>query len=568
MDTPVYAAKQYVGSALLSSNDATLSGGVAAILASLCSIGFINFESISVAATGLVAETVFGSDFLAIFSGNVVAGAHGTADNADTQTYSTSFASLVPATGSLTAYLYATPIQIGMDPVTNVGPAIGHPNYDPTYVPTQSYTFNRDSFSLTAGASVPVGSLEVARTTLTAGQTTGLVFDFTHAIPAGAYSSSISSKVQWIEAATYSVGAVQAGTNFDILNAGTAVILPAPASLPSTFPQASFTVLNTSNGEATLSISGGAVFVGFAVSGLTSVTMQPKDYVTVVSEGVNYRVIAASPNLNGALSAIFAALNGNSEETFSAYAFITQNGIGSSGAFLPLQSNVYTASVNLANSAYVQHYCANAINVNAAVTLGQAQETFAAINGTANGSFYANDGSAAAEGDIGAMAAGQNPAYLYNNASYWGLFSSSGGALISYERSGPSVQVGGNLPVNITPGTAAGHAVALGQLSTPISATNDVNGTNTTLTAEVSFTAPGPGLLIAFGCRNNESQASVANISTLTINGNVCAQDDTLTTMSHMYALPTAGGAVTAQYVAASQVEFTAWVTLIWIPTV
>jgi hypothetical protein len=138
----------------------------------------------------------------------------------------------------------------------------------------------------------------------------GLVFDFTHAIPAGAYTSSISSKVALIETATYTVSAFQAGTNFNIVESGAVVTLQDPTSLPNVFPAAAFSFVNTSTDTTTLNIEGGAVFVGFAVSGLTSLTLQPLDYLTIVADGANYRVLSASPNLSG-VAEIVQAQAGN-----------------------------------------------------------------------------------------------------------------------------------------------------------------------------------------------------------------------------------------------------------------
>jgi hypothetical protein len=67
----------------------------------------------------------------------------------------------------------------------------------------------------------------------------------------------------------------------------------------------------------------------------------------------------------------------------------------------------------------------------------------AQIGGTTSASFYANSSSSASEGDIGANASGFSPAYLYNAAGGWGLYSAQGGFIISYNRTSNSTNLNG-----------------------------------------------------------------------------------------------------------------------------
>jgi hypothetical protein len=116
--------------------------------------------------------------------------------------------------------------------------------------------------------------------------------------------------------------------------------------------------------------------------------------------------------------------------------------------------------------------------------------------------------------------------------------------------------------------TAANQAVNLGQLLTPIGGCSTVGGNNTTVTATVSFTAPGPGMLIAIGSKNISSQESSGHVSALYINGVQQMADSTLLPTTHMGFALTSGGAVNAQYTAAASVSFSCNVALYWIPTV
>lgn len=72
----------------------------------------------------------------------------------------------------------------------------------------------------------------------------------------------------------------------------------------------------------------------------------------------------------------------------------------------------------------------------------------AASDGTESNAFFANSAKTAAEGDIGAGAAGQNIAYLFNSATAWGLYSASGAAIIQYNRASNDISL--SKPVNLT----------------------------------------------------------------------------------------------------------------------
>jgi hypothetical protein len=99
-----------------------------------------------------------------------------------------------------------------------------------------------------------------------------------------------------------------------------------------------------------------------------------------------------------------------------------------------------------------------------ALPISQADSRYATVGGTNGGTFFVNLNGTAAEGDIGAAALGVHEAYLYNNASSWGLFSADGGSLISFTRSGSVAAVGGANPIQISPAAAADHAPQWGQI--------------------------------------------------------------------------------------------------------
>ncbi len=73
---------------------------------------------------------------------------------------------------------------------------------------------------------------------------------------------------------------------------------------------------------------------------------------------------------------------------------------------------------------------------NAAYTLIMSIDAAGIISsgGTSAAAFFANHNSSTVEGDIGVYANGHSPAYLYNNAGGWGLYSADGGAVVSFKR--------------------------------------------------------------------------------------------------------------------------------------
>jgi hypothetical protein len=101
----------------------------------------------------------------------------------------------------------------------------------------------------------------------------------------------------------------------------------------------------------------------------------------------------------------------------------------------------------------------------------------------------------------------------------------------------------------------------------PMGGVSQVTSANTTVTATVSFTAPGAGMLIAIGARNISAQESSGHAGTLYINGVQQMTDNTVTTMAHMGYAITSGGSVNAQYTTASTLGFSCVVALYWIPT-
>jgi hypothetical protein len=135
--------------------------------------GLLYPELAAFSFSGLNVQAVLNDPWGLVSSSGIVVTAHGTLTGADTQSYVTNFTSLVPATGSVTAFLAATVTQISQNSFPVPGPPPGHPSFNPSFTPTISYATDVYSVALSAVTSGidNIHTFELFRTTLTAGQT-------------------------------------------------------------------------------------------------------------------------------------------------------------------------------------------------------------------------------------------------------------------------------------------------------------------------------------------------------------------------------------------------------------
>jgi hypothetical protein len=196
--TPNFSNKQYVSSVVLDAAFQAVTASIAERQRGSNKIGLLNQSVATYNFSGLTLTATFPAPFEMIY-GDFAARAHGATNGSDTQTYVVNATSLVPSSGTLSVYWYATPTTVQQGPFTVIGPPQGHPSYDPNFIPYVAYSNVVDSFSLNVGTTTPAGSLEIARGTLTHGSTT--VTNFSTAfqvragaqldIPSGTYASSL-----------------------------------------------------------------------------------------------------------------------------------------------------------------------------------------------------------------------------------------------------------------------------------------------------------------------------------------------------------------------------------------
>lgn len=136
--------------------------------------GLLQPELVTMSFSGMVATVTIPAPAGIVNSSGVVALAHGIQTGLDTQTYTVNFAPLVPATGTVTAYLVGSATQIQQDPFPIPGPPPGHPSYNPNFIPTIGYSQTVDTIALSATTTAPnnTSTFEFGRATLTHGQVT------------------------------------------------------------------------------------------------------------------------------------------------------------------------------------------------------------------------------------------------------------------------------------------------------------------------------------------------------------------------------------------------------------
>jgi len=212
--------------------------------------GLLAPESMTVAFSGLVGAIGLPPPWGLVASSGAVVRAHGTQTGTDTTSYSVDFTPLVPVSGSITAYLAATIAQIQQDPFPITGPPQGDPAYNPNFVPTVGYATNQYSVALAAasGGIDNVGTFELLRTTLTAGQVAITSYDL-------AYQSRATPRSAQAAADLASGGMLSVAQLQQML-------VPAAPGLTSTLPPAAAAAglfargFNTTGGAWTIAASG------------------------------------------------------------------------------------------------------------------------------------------------------------------------------------------------------------------------------------------------------------------------------------------------------------------------
>lgn len=201
-----------------------------------------------------------------------------------------------------------------------------------------------------------------------------------------------------------------------------------------------------SNGDITAYRAGGTTGVIFLSNSGTKY---------LYNDGTTYQLPSQGLNVGGSITATGGYINngpaatltrhfyGTGTTTGAAYGQITNTAGGifwgvenSAGSSLIIGAPAYDSSFGGVNGLSFSATNGAALHMrltSGGLALNVPLTTTGGINAT-GGIFANNNGTQATEGDVGAGAAGQNLAYLFNHNTQWGLYSASGGAIISYVR--------------------------------------------------------------------------------------------------------------------------------------
>ena len=174
MRQPVYNNYQFIDATVFNDGATELLQSTQEIGQFLHDPGLVSPQDVAFAFNNTLQVSVTtASGFAVLFGDGLVVQGLGTTNNAVNDVYSVDFAPLVPASGSVTAYVIASVATIGFNPYTVVGPPVGHPDYNPSFNPYIAYAENRYTLNIVASTTPPdnLTTFSLGQTTLNAGQT-------------------------------------------------------------------------------------------------------------------------------------------------------------------------------------------------------------------------------------------------------------------------------------------------------------------------------------------------------------------------------------------------------------
>lgn len=313
MQVPAWNLNQFIDSTAFNNAETTIANSFSTLLQAGYSAGFIHPETTTIGATGLVVSVVGGAGFGLLTSAGIFAQASGTTTGSPSNTYALNFTSLLPSSGTVTAYVLCTPTTIQVNPVQIVGPPPGHPDYNVNFQPYTGYMTNVDSLTITASNVAPnnTSTFALASCTLTSG-TTGLVFNRSTTLRAGPLTNT--PVVAASGSLAFNVGTALQVTN---LTAASSITLP----LVSGYNGVPFSVSSSTSGAVTLNAQGSDLIFGTAASqgvGVASIPLPAGSSITLLGELGGWYINSGSADalgqartrLNASLT-LFVSLTGS-----------------------------------------------------------------------------------------------------------------------------------------------------------------------------------------------------------------------------------------------------------------
>jgi len=219
-----FSDNQFVDNQILDAGETLTRGSLLDITGNLHTPGLIGASNLSFSYSGLNVTVNAPLPFHALFSDGTLASANGTTDGESSSSATVDFSSLLPSTGSITAYLVAVSGSIMQEPYQVIGPPQGHPDFSSSFAPYTAYSEQQDTIQFQATTTEPdnLNTLFIASTVLSAGQTVITSSSTTGQVRAGA----ILSRNGEVLAADLASGA--AATNVGTLGGSLVGTLPNP----------------------------------------------------------------------------------------------------------------------------------------------------------------------------------------------------------------------------------------------------------------------------------------------------------------------------------------------------
>ena len=191
MRAPNFDNNQFLDQTALNDSFDLVSDSLEDITSSLHTPGLVGASNLSFSYSGLNISVSAPLPFRALFSDGTLASANGTTDGESSSSATVDFSSLVPSTGSITAYLVVSSGSVAQEAYSVPGPPVGHPDYNPSFSPYTAYSEQQDTLIFSATLTAPDNetTLFIASTVLSAGQTVITSSSTTGQVRAGAILS-------------------------------------------------------------------------------------------------------------------------------------------------------------------------------------------------------------------------------------------------------------------------------------------------------------------------------------------------------------------------------------------
>lgn len=188
---PTFANGQFVDQNLLNNAFTQVNNSIVNLGSELFTPGYVNGGSIGITTSSLNVTINGNSTTQVLFGSGSLSGLLGNTAGSTNPSQTVNVSSLIPGSGSITCYIAATYFQLPLSPVQVVGPPLGHPDYNPNFVPFVLYNELADSVNFIATTTVPdnTTTMELCRFTLSFGQTSIPSVDTSHQVRAGAILS-------------------------------------------------------------------------------------------------------------------------------------------------------------------------------------------------------------------------------------------------------------------------------------------------------------------------------------------------------------------------------------------